>query len=79
MLDARLKSSFEDTKCGRVLFVLYVVTDGLVITWGGYRWNGHILNKNKYAVCNMTDKRHACTRDFPGTVLYRNWHIDVGN
>ena len=37
MLDARLKSSFEDTKCGRVLFVLYVVTDGLVITWGGYR------------------------------------------
>jgi len=39
MLVARLKSSFEDAKCRRVLFVLYeyVETDGLLITWGGYK------------------------------------------
>lgn len=81
MLVAKLKSSFEDTKCRRVLFMLYkyVETDGLVITWGGYKRNGHILNKNKYTMCKMTDKQHARTSEFPGTVLCRNWHIDVGN
>lgn len=68
----RLKSSSEDTKCQRVLFMLYVETDVLVIKWGGYRRNGHILDKNKYTMCKMTDKQHACINDFPGTVLCRN-------